>query len=48
MAVEDNLTDLTCNISLNHHIEEDDDIVDPWNVQSKSQTGVDYDKLICE
>lgn len=24
----------------------DDDIVDPWNVQSKSETGIDYDKLI--
>lgn len=26
--------------------EEDDDIVDPWTVSSKSQTGVDYDKLV--
>ncbi|KAK7868052.1 hypothetical protein R5R35_007502 [Gryllus longicercus] len=25
---------------------EDDDIVDPWNVVSKSQEGIDYDKLI--
>lgn len=25
---------------------EDDDIVDPWTVASKSETGVDYDKLI--
>jgi len=24
----------------------EEDIVDPWNVVSKSQTGVDYDKLI--
>lgn len=23
-----------------------DDIVNPWNVTSSSQTGVDYDKLI--
>jgi hypothetical protein len=23
-----------------------EDVVDPWNVVSKSQTGVDYDKLI--
>lgn len=25
---------------------EDDDFVDPWNVESKSDSGVDYDKLI--
>lgn len=25
---------------------EGDDFVDPWNVTSKSETGVDYDKLI--
>lgn len=24
----------------------DDDLVDPWNVVSKSDAGVDYDKLI--
>lgn len=23
-----------------------DDVVDPWNVCSKSETGIDYDKLI--
>lgn len=26
--------------------EQDDDFVDPWNVASTSDTGVDYDKLI--
>lgn len=26
--------------------EEVDDVVDPWNVASKSDKGVDYDKLI--
>lgn len=26
--------------------ENDEDVVDPWNVVSKSQTGIDYDKLI--
>lgn len=26
----------------------DEDFVDPWNVVSSSQTGVDYDKLIRE
>lgn len=25
---------------------EDDDIVDPWNVVSKSEAGVNYEKLI--
>nr|CAH7761868.1 unnamed protein product [Callosobruchus chinensis] len=30
------------NIALNN----DEDIVDPWNVVSKSETGVDYDKLV--
>lgn len=24
----------------------EEDQVDPWNVQSKSNTGIDYDKLI--
>ncbi|XP_012260694.2 tryptophan--tRNA ligase, cytoplasmic [Athalia rosae] len=27
-------------------IAEDDDIVDPWNVHSKNDAGIDYDKLI--
>ncbi|XP_055851739.1 tryptophan--tRNA ligase, cytoplasmic [Episyrphus balteatus] len=27
-------------------VEADDDFVDPWNVTSKSDTGIDYDKLI--
>ena len=26
--------------------EESDDFVDPWNVASKSDKGIDYDKLI--
>ena len=25
---------------------EDEDFVDPWSVSSKSDTGIDYDKLI--
>ena len=25
---------------------EEEDVVNPWNVVSKSQTGVDYEKLI--
>lgn len=28
--------------------EDKDDIVDPWNVQSSSDKGIDYDKLISE
>lgn len=36
--------------SLEDKVEElkinDDDVVDPWNVTSTSETGVDYDKLI--
>lgn len=27
-------------------LEEKGDLVDPWNVESESDTGVDYDKLI--
>lgn len=30
----------------NNNIEDDCDQVDPWNVTSKSDTGIDYDKLI--
>lgn len=26
--------------------ENDGDFVDPWNVESQSDTGIDYDKLI--
>lgn len=35
-------------ITINNHknIQEDDDIVNPWNVMGKSDGGVDYDKLI--
>lgn len=37
---EEQLENLTVN--------EEDDVVDPWNVTGKSQTGIDYDKLISE
>lgn len=30
----------------NHEKDIDEDIVDPWNVVSKSETGIDYEKLI--
>lgn len=26
--------------------DDDDDVVDPWNVRTTSKTGIDYDKLI--
>lgn len=35
---EEQLNNLTVN--------DDDDVVDPWNVSGKSETGIDYDKLI--
>lgn len=28
--------------------DESEDFVDPWNVESQSDTGIDYDKLISE
>lgn len=36
------------NLSLesSKEVNDDDDVVDPWNVCSKSKTGIDYDKLI--
>lgn len=35
------------NLTINNQNEkEDDDFVDPWNVVSKSDTGIDYEKLI--
>lgn len=37
-APEEQLNNLTVN--------DDDDVVDPWNVSGKSETGIDYDKLI--
>ncbi|CAH2983218.1 unnamed protein product [Chilo suppressalis] len=37
--VEEQLNDLSVR-------DEEDDIVDPWNVTSKSETGIDYEKLI--
>lgn len=35
------------NLSLeSKEAKDEDDVVDPWNVCSKSKTGIDYDKLI--
>lgn len=39
-AVAEGIDALTLN---NEH---DDDVVDPWTVTSKSDAGIDYDKLI--
>ncbi|XP_018560936.1 tryptophan--tRNA ligase, cytoplasmic [Anoplophora glabripennis] len=33
-------------LNLNNDNDENEDVVDPWNVVSKSETGVDYNKLI--
>lgn len=47
--VTTNLDGLTINGSCantQENAEDDGDIVDPWNVTSKSDTGIDYDKLI--
>lgn len=30
----------------NVNCEDESDVVNPWNVVSKSETGIDYDKLI--
>lgn len=38
--LSNNVNNIDLQISL------DDDVVDPWNVVSKSETGIDYDKLI--
>jgi len=41
-------TTITSNNFVEENVNEEDelDVVNPWNVTSKSQTGVDYDKLI--
>lgn len=44
MSLQNSIEEDTSKMSLD--VKEDDDVVNPWNVQSKSQTGVDYDKLI--
>jgi tryptophanyl-tRNA synthetase len=34
------------NSNVNCEDESEEDVVNPWNVVSKSETGIDYDKLI--
>lgn len=36
------------NIDLNVDEKKDEDKVDPWNVTAASETGIDYNKLICK
>jgi len=42
--IEENLSKLKVEDSSNEAPEED--VVDPWNVQCQSDTGIDYEKLI--
>lgn len=44
-SVDNNIVTETAIDALNLE-EKKDDFVDPWNVQSNSDTGIDYDKLI--
>uniref|UniRef100_A0A1B6KZX3 Tryptophan--tRNA ligase, cytoplasmic n=1 Tax=Graphocephala atropunctata TaxID=36148 RepID=A0A1B6KZX3_9HEMI len=46
MSLESNIQILTDKMTVSDEKEDEDDVVDPWNVQSKNKTGVDYDKLI--
>ena len=41
-TIQDPPGDVTANTTE----EEEEDVVDPWTVSSKSEKGVDYDKLI--
>merc|ERR1712018_51490 len=45
-AVEKKMDDLSVQSETKNPEQEEDDFVDPWNVSSKSETGIDYDKLI--
>lgn len=47
--IEENVTEGVDALTLTNDLKtpaEVEDIVDPWNVSSTSNTGVDYDKLI--
>jgi len=44
--VEENLEKLKVGESINNEEEKEEDFVDPWNVTSQADTGIDYDKLI--
>lgn len=45
MAVNDTSEEMS-KLEVGEQAGNEDDFVDPWNVVSKSSTGVDYDKLI--
>lgn len=46
--ISENMKNVTLseNKDVNNTSTEDEDIVDPWNVVGKADTGIDYDKLI--
>lgn len=43
--MSENMVNELNNLNIENH-NDDEDIVDPWNVVSKSEKGIDYDKLI--
>ena len=45
-TIEDKLDQLKVQDETKNQENEDDDFVDPWTVTSKSDKGIDYDKLI--
>ena len=45
-TVENNLENLNIKQDHNQQQEDQEDVVDPWNVASSSAAGVNYDKLI--
>lgn len=47
-ATENAVTDAAVDALTLNSPDQNDDFVDPWNVESKSDTGIDYDKLIRE
>lgn len=47
-ATENIITEAAVDALTLDSTEKDEDFVDPWNVESKSDTGIDYDKLIRE
>lgn len=46
MTEIDPLSESVAAVNLTTTTNDEDDVVDPWNVTSKSDAGVDYDKLI--
>lgn len=44
--ISEKMADTNLNEEGNKAELDDEDFVDPWSVSSKSETGIDYDKLI--